>query len=174
LQVHLVHSRPYYSQGRGVIERWWQLADAFQAEIEAQPELVTIHELNRLWEAFRTLRYLDQIHIELGQTPAQAIVSVSLKPLDPAVARELFLVRAEREVHKKDGCICVEGHRFLCDASLRGRKVIVRYDPLDLSSVLVFVDDQPIGRPLPQPIGPVDDPPPPASPQGPKTDYLAL
>jgi putative transposase len=174
LQSHLVHSRPYYSQGRGVIERWWQLADAFQAEIEAQQELVTIHELNRLWEAFRTLRYLEQVHSDLGTTPAQAISQVVCRPLDPAVARELFLVRADREVHKKDGCVSVEGRRFLCDASLRGRKITVRYDPRDLSSVLVFVDGVRRGRALPQPIGPLDDPPPPTPPKGPKTDYLAL
>jgi hypothetical protein len=174
LQVHLVHSRPYYSQGRGVIERWWQLADAFQVEIEAQPELCTIHELNRLWDAFRTLRYLDVTHRELGQSPTKALGAATLQPLDPEVGRELFLVRAEREVHKKDGCVSVEGHRFLCDASLRGRKVLVRYDPLDLSSVLIFVQDQRFGRALPQPIGPVDDPPAPAAADGPKTDYLAL
>ncbi len=175
LQVHLVHSRPYYSQGRGVIERWWQLADAFQAEIEAQAELCTLPELNRLWEAFRTLRYLEQTHSELGQTPAQAISALAPKPLDPQVARELFLLRAEREVHKKDGCVSVEGRRFLCDASLRGRKVIVRYDPLDLSSVLVYLDDQRIGRALPQPLGKQNEPPAPAAaPQGPPTDYLAL
>ena len=174
LGVQLVHSRPYYSQGRGVIERWWQLADAFQAEVEAQPELPTIHELNRLWDAFRTLRYLEVPHRELGQSPAQALGPTTLQPLDPQVARELFLVRAEREVHRKDGCVSVEGHRFLCDASLRGRKVTVRYDPLDLSSVLLYLDGQRLGRALPQPIGPVDDPPPPAGPAGPKTDYLAL
>jgi transposase InsO family protein len=175
LGSHLVHSRPYYSQGRGVIERWWQLADAFQAEIEAREELLSIHELNRLWESFRTFRYLEAVHSDLGITPTQAIANVVPKPLDPAVARELFLVRADRRVHPKDGCISVEGHRFLCDASLRGRKITVRYDPLDLSSVLLFVDGVRLGRALPQPVGRLSDPPPPSPPPtGPKTDYLAL
>ena len=173
--AHLVHSRPYYSQGRGVIERWWQLADAFQAEVEAQEELLTIHELNCLWEAFRTRRYLAVIHSELGQTPTQAIAKVVPQPLEPTVARELFLVRAVREVHKKDGCVSVDGQRFLCDASLRGRKVTVRYDPLDFSSVLLFVDEERFGRAFPQPTGPLHDPAlPPPPPPGPKTDYLAL
>jgi transposase InsO family protein len=176
--TRLVHSRPYYSQGRGVIERWWQLADAFQAEIEARDELVTIHELNRLWEAFRTLRYLEAPHSELGKTPAQAVESVTPRPIDPAVARELFLVRADREVHKKDGCVSVEGRRFLCDATLRGRKVTVRYDPRDLSSVLIIVDDKRAQRAFPQPIGRVADaassPAPPKAPAPPKTDYLAM
>jgi transposase InsO family protein len=175
LDSHLVHSRPYYSQGRGVIERWWQLADAFQAEIEGRDELVTIHELNRLWEAFRTLRYLEQEHSDLGITPARAIASVTPHPIDPGVARELFLVRADRTVHPKDSCVAVEGCRFLCDATLRGHKITVRYDPRDLSSILLFVDGERFGRALPQPVGKIAEPaPPPAPPAGPRTDYLAL
>jgi putative transposase len=175
--AHLVHSRPYYSQGRGVIERWWQLADAFQAEIDDRDEPVTIHELNRLWEAFRTLRYLEQPHSELGMSPAQAIAAVAPRPLDPAVAHELFLVRADRTVNKKDATVSVEGRRFLCDAALRGRKVTLRYDPRDLSSVLVFVEGVRTQRALPQPIGRSGDTAPPATPlppKGPKTDYLGL
>jgi putative transposase len=176
---HLVHSRPYYSQGRGVIERWWQLADAFQAEIDDRDEPVTIHELNRLWEAFRTLRYLEQPHSDLGMTPAQAIAAVVPRPLDPAVAHELFLVRADRIVNKKDATVSVEGRRFLCDASLRSRKVTLRYDPRDLSSVLVFVEGVRTQRALPQPIGRSGDAaapatPPPPPPKGPKTDYLGM
>lgn len=175
ISARLVHSRPYYSQGRGVIERWWQLADAFQAEIDDRDEPVTIHELNRLWEAFRTLRYLEEPHSELGMSPAQAIASVTPRPIDPAVAHELFLVRADRTVNKKDATVSVEGHRFLCDAALRGRKVILRYDPRDLSSVLVFVDGVRMPRALPQPIGRSGDAaPPPPTPTGPKTDYLAM
>jgi transposase InsO family protein len=173
--TRLVHSRPYYSQGRGVIERWWQLADAFQAEVEARDELLTLHEINRLWEAFRTLRYLEVPHSELGKTPAEAIASVTPRPIDPGVARELFLVRAVREVHKKDACVSVEGRRFLCDAALRGRKVTVRYDPRDLSSVLIFLDKERSQRAFPQPVGQRAPPPaPPKTPAAPTTDYLAM
>ncbi len=175
LGARLVHSRAYYSQGRGLIERWWQLADAFQAEIDDRDEPVTIHELNRLWEAFRTFRYLEQPHSELGMSPAQAIAAVTPRPIDLAVARELFLVRADRTVNRKDATVSVEGRRFLCDATLRGRKVTLRYDPRELSSVLVFVDGVRTQRALPQPIGRTGDaatPPPP--PSGPKTDYLGM
>jgi hypothetical protein len=136
---------------------------------------VTIHELNRLWDAFRTLRYLEVEHSELGMSPAQAIAKVTPRPIDPAVARELFLVRAVRTVNRKDATVSVEGQRFLCDAALRGRKVSVRYDPRDLSSVVIVVDDKRVGRALPQPIGRVAEAtPPPPAPAGPKTDYLAL
>lgn len=177
LGARLVHSRAYYSQGRGLIERWWQLADAFQVEIDDRDEPVTLHELNRLWEAFRTFRYLEAPHSALGMSPAQAITAVTPRPIDPAVARELFLVRADRTVNRKDATVSVEGRRFLCDRSLRGRKVTVRYDPRELSSVLVFADGVRTQRALPQPIGKTDDgatPSPPPPPDGPKTDYLGM
>jgi len=110
-------------------------------------------------------------------SPAQAIATVTPQPIDPAVAHELFLVRADRTVNKKDATVSVEGHRFLCDSTLRNRKVTLRYDPRDLSSVLVFVDGVRRQRALPQPIGRSGDtasPPPPPAPTGPKTDYLAM
>jgi putative transposase len=172
-----VHSRAYYSQGRGVIERWWQLADAFEQEVAVRPgEPPTIDELNRLWSAFRERLYCDAIHSELGRTPNQAIAEVVPKPLDPDVARELFLVRADRTVHRNDACVSVEGIRFLCDAVLRRQKVQVRYDPRDLSSVLIFrPDGERLQQAFPQPVNATPEPhrDPPAPPAQ-SVDYLAL
>ena len=149
--THLVHSRPYYSEGRGVIERWWQLAGDFEAEVNARGELLTIHELNLLWEAYRAERYTNQVHSALGRTPAEAVAGVVRKPLDPAVARELFLVGEKRRVHRKDGCVRVLGRPFLCESSLRGQWVDVRFDPADLSSVLILREGERLQRALPQP-----------------------
>ena len=56
IHSHLIHSRPYYSQGRGLIEKWWQHADAFLVELEARDEPLNLHELNRLWAAWCELR----------------------------------------------------------------------------------------------------------------------
>ncbi len=174
LGTKLIHSRAYYSQGRGVIERWWQLAESFEAEVHAREELLTLHELNTLWEAWRELRYCDAIHSALGKTPRQAIAELTPEPLDPQVARELFLVKAQRKVHKKDGCVAIEGCRFLCESFLRGQSVQVRYDPSDVASVLIFFDGKRIQRAFPQPRGgtPEPHPTPEILPQS--VDYLAL
>ncbi len=171
----LIHSRPYYSQGRGVIERWWQIVLQFEAEIALREELLTIHELNRLWEAYKELRYCQAVHSELGISPNQAIAAVTPKPIDPEVARELFLVRAKRTVNPKDACVPVAGRRFLCDAYLRGRKVQVRYDPNDLSSVLIFLEDKRVQKALPQqPNDPPEPHPEPVAKASQSVDYLAL
>lgn len=175
IHTKLIHSRAYYSQGRGVIERWWQTVRAFESEVRLREELLTVHELNRLWEAYRELRYCQKIHSELGITPKEAISGVTPRPLDPQVARELFLVRADRTVHKKDGCVSVEGIRYLCDSSLRGQKLQIRYDPNDLSSVLIFREGKRLQKAFPQQPNAKPEPhPEPVQPPAHSVDYLAL
>jgi len=175
IDCDLIHSRPFYSQGRGVIERWWQDVDQFEAEVALREHLLTIHELNRLWEAYKELRYCQAVHSELGCSPNQAIASVTPKPIDPEVARELFLVRADRKVNQKDACVPVEGRRFLCDSYLRGRTVQVRYDPNDLSEIIVFLEGKRVQKALPQrPNDPPEPHPEPAAKASQSVDYLAL
>jgi hypothetical protein len=175
VESNLVHSRAYYSQGRGVIERWWQEADQFEAEVRRLDTLLTIHEINNRWEAYRELRYCQEVHSELGRTPAEAIAEVIPKPIDPAVARRLFLVRENRKVDRKDACVSVLGQRFVCDSALRGRKVQVYFDPADLSSVNIFVEGKRVQNALPQQPGEPPEPhtqPPEKVPQS--VDYLGM
>lgn len=175
LDCGLVHSKAYYSEGRGLIERWWQTADQFESEVLQRDEPPTLHELNSLWEPFRELRYCQAVHSEIGMTPAEAVNGQRARPLDPNVARELFLVREERTVHKKNGCVSVLGHPFLCDAALRGRRVEVRFDPADLSSVLILRDGKTLQRAFPQPINATPQPhQKPREAPAHKTDYLGL
>lgn len=173
--VNLVHSKAYYSQGRGVIERWWQEADQFEAEVRRRDELLTIHELNELWEAYRELRYCQEVHRELGRTPAEAVAEVVPRPLDPEVARQLFLVREERKVDRKDATVSVEGRKFVCDSSLRGHKVLVYFDPADLSYVNIFVDGRRVHKALPQVPGERPEPhPQPPEKVSQSVDYLRM
>jgi transposase InsO family protein len=179
LGAKLVHSRAYYSQGRGVIERWWQHANDFEAEINLRAEPPTIHELNALWEAWRELRYCQQVHSELGKTPNEAIADVEPRPLAIELVRDIFLCRCDRTVHRKDACVDVLGRRYLCESFLRGQKVIVRYDPAELDSVLIFFEGKKVQRAFPQPINATPEPHPPsaeatAERTAPSVDYLAL
>ena len=172
----LVHSRSYYSQGRGVIERWWQLANDFEAEVRVRAEVPTIHELNALWEAWRELRYCQVVHSELGKTPREAIADVVPRPMLAEVVRDLFLCHADRTVHKKDACIAVMGRRYLCESFLRGQKVVVRYDPADLESVLVFHEGKKVQRAFPQPTNATPEPHPERARErvAQSVDYLAM
>jgi len=174
LDCILVHSRAYYSKGRGVIERWWQHANDFEDEVRLRDELLTIHELNVLWEAWREQRYCHQIHSELGRTPAQAVAEVTGRPLDPEVAAKLFLVREGRTVHREDGCVRVHNRKFLCESFLRKRRVRVHYDPNDLRSVEIYFEGRRVQTAFPQPINAKPEPPPEIEDVGNSVDYLAL
>ena len=145
-----------------------------EEEVRLREKLWTLHELNVHLKAWVELRYLDEIHSELGQTPNQAILKVSPKPLDPSLAKELFLVGEERTVHKKTCCVSVENREFLCEPFLKGKRVVVRFDPTELSSVLIFDEGKRVQRAfLRQPNAPpephADRSVPPQS-----VDYLAL
>lgn len=174
INVHLVHSRPYYSKGRGLIERWWQFLKDFESEVVRLDRLVTIHELNTMWEAYLELNYCQQVHSEIGCTPAQAIAKVTPRGLEPEVARELFLVRQCRTVHRETSCVLVSGVEFLCDSFLRRQKVDVRFDPNDLSSVLIFKDDRRIQRAFPRQLNAPPQKPPAPEEIAASVDYLAL
>lgn len=172
--VKLIHSRAYYSKGRGVIERWWQLLKDFESEVATLGRLITIHELNRLWEAYRELNYCQQVHSEIGRTPAEAIATVVPRGLEPDVAAELFLVREKRKVHRETSCVQVLTREFLCDSFLRGQKVDVCFDPNDLTSVVIFKDDRRIQKAFPRPVN--APPQKPSLPEQfpPTVDYLGL
>lgn len=174
LDVKLVHSRPYYSKGRGLIERWWQLLKDFESEVVRLDRLLTIHELNTLWEAFRETHYCHQVHSEIGCTPAQAIAQVTPRGLNPELARELFLVKEKRQVHRETSCVSVKKREFLCEGYLRQQWVDVRFDPNDLSSVLIFKDDRRLQRAFPRIIN--APPQKPAEPEkvAASVDYLGL
>jgi putative transposase len=174
LHVKLVHSRAYYSKGRGVIERWWQLLKDFESEVVRLGRLLTIHELNTLWEAFRETHYCHQVHSEIGCTPAQAMAPVTPRGLDPELARELFLVREKRQVHRETSCVSVKKREFLCEGSLRQQWVDVRFDPNDLSSVLIFKDDRRLQRAFPRLINAPPQKRAEPEPVAASVDYLAL
>lgn len=172
----LVHSRRYYSQGRGLIEKWWQVIGQFEDEVRARDELLTLHELNALWEAYRQLRYCEEVHSELGRSPAEAVAEVRPTPIDVEVARLLLVSHQERTVHKKDGCVRIEGRAFVCESFLRGRKVVVLYDARDLSSVEVELDGERVQTAWPQPVNAAPEPHADDAPERPSqsVDYLGL
>lgn len=86
------------------------------------------------------------VHSEIGRTPAEAIAEVERYPLDPEVAKDLFLVEERRKVDKKDRCVQVMGGKFLCESFLRDQWVRVRYDPNDLPQKAVMAGQPPLAR----------------------------
>lgn len=179
LGIDLVHSAPYVSEGRGVIERFNRtVKEAFEVEVRLRPEPPTLDELNQFWWAWLDERYHRRTHAELDEPPLERwqrlIAATEVQRADPTLVDELLRLHARRLVHAKTSTVEVCGVAFVVDTALRRRKVSVLYDPHDLSSVLVFFDGRRIQRAVPQRPG---EPPvahTPATRPPPSVDYLGL
>ncbi len=180
LGIDLVHSKPYTSEGRGVIERFNRtVKDAFETEVRLREEAPTLEQLNEFWRAWLEERYHRRPHSETGEAPLERwnrlTEGMSFRRPDPVLLDEVLRLKARRKVHQKTSTVEVGGVAFVVDTGLRRRWVDVLYDPNDLSSVLIYFNKRRHERALPQVHGeaPVT-PPQPAPPSKQSIDYLEL
>jgi putative transposase len=177
LDIKVVHSKPYVSEGRGVCERFnGTVKRQFESEARNRDELLTLDELNAYFEAWLAERYRVDVHSEIGEPPAERFAAhATFRPApDLAQLDELLRLRKRAKVHKKWSTVEVDSVRYVVDTPLRGRRVHVLYDPFDPSYVLVEYDGRIVQRATPLRPGEV----PPELPEEPKpeatVDYLAL
>jgi hypothetical protein len=179
INIDVVHSKPYVSEGRGVCERFNRtLKEQFENEVRHRDELLTLDELNAYLEAWLHERYHIDENSETGESPFVRFNGTQHRlrlPPDLTVIDELLRLRKRATVHKKWSTVEVQGTRYVVDSGLRGRKVHALYDAFDQSYVLVEFDGKIIERAYRQKPGQAprelaESHPP----MGPKTDYLAL
>jgi putative transposase len=178
--IDLCQSKPYVSEGRGLIERFNRtVKDAFETEVRLRVEPPTLAELNAFWRAWLDERYHRTPHSETGETPLERwqrlCATTEIRRVDPVLLDEVLRLHARRTVHAKTSTVEVGGVRFVVDTSLRRRRVDVLFDPNDLASVLVYFDGRRIQRAEPQRPGetPVHAPPRAEHPAQ-SVDYLEL
>jgi putative transposase len=178
IDIEVVHSKPYVSEGRGACERFNRTCkEQFENEACCRDELLTLDELNGYLEAWLSERYHRDVHSELGQSPAERFRSVppQLRPAPPAeLLDELLRLRQKRTVHKKWSTVELGGVRYVVSPTLRGRKVQALYDPFEPSYLLIEHDGRIIERAYPQKPGQAPPEPPPRPQADEQTDYLAL
>jgi len=177
LGIRLVHSAPYQSECRGVVERFNRtVKEQFETEVRGREEPPTLDELNAYFEAWLAERYHRDVHSETAEAPRDRFQRTAvLRPApDLAQVDELLRLRERRRVHKKWSTVEVLATRYVVDPALRGRKVEVLYDPFTPESVLIVFDGRVVHRAVPQKPGAVPPPRAPLAPPGPATDYLAL
>lgn len=138
LGIQLHHSKPYRPQGKGKLEKFFRLVESsFKSEVELllkQEKLITLPDLNNLFAIWLERFYNRKIHSATKQTPLSRWDSSthSLKKPTLETVYEAFLWKEERTV-SKTGIIPVETNEYEVDPFLCGKKVIIRYDPYDLS-----------------------------------------
>lgn len=179
LGVHLVHSKPYQSEGRGVVERFNRtVKEQFENEVRDREELLTLEELNAYFEAYLAERYHRTIHSETHQTPAERFARTAMLRPAPNLEQidELLRLRERRTVHRKWATVSVGAIRYQVSPSLRGRRIDCLYDPFDPAYVLIVFDGRVVHRAYPQKPGevPAQPQPPPQNHPDKPTDHLAL
>jgi hypothetical protein len=130
LGIALIHARPYTPQGKGKMERWFRTVRMqFLANI-AEPEKMTMEELNRALAGWVEGEYHHAPHRGLGgESPADkwARSSEGVR-IAEADIQHLFLAEQRRRV-QRDRTVTLDGVAFEVDAALVGEQVLLRYDP---------------------------------------------
>lgn len=138
LGIEVVFSTPYAPEGRGKIERFFQtVKGAFYPEAKAAG-LTTLEELNRFLAAWLERHYAERKHSETGMTPLDRWEE-GRDGIRFPTAEELadtFFWEEERVV-RKTGDVTLCGNHYPVEAEYVGARVMVRFDPFDLSTVKI-------------------------------------
>lgn len=143
LGIRLSHSKPYRPQGRGKIERFFRFVDtSFKPEAYQQVEqghITNLEQLNQALASWLDGYYHVRQHGATKQTPNARIAASTHKPRRKTLAEltEIFLWEDTRKVDKT-GCISLDGNKYEVELELCGKKVLLRYDPFDLSCIQVW------------------------------------
>lgn len=178
LGIALVHSKPYSPQGRGKQERLNRfIRERFLAEVIAGG-VASFEELNDRFAAWAEVVCNTRIHAETHQAPIERFLAAGApRAADPALMADAFRWSAMRMV-TKTASVSLAGLAYQIDAALIGRRVELRYDPEDMSSLDVFFEGQGAGVATPMVVGPHVHPAVPQAKVDPPAptgvDYLGL
>jgi putative transposase len=139
LSVRLIHSEPGRPEGRGKIERFFSTCQTdFLSEAKAKGPH-SLHQLNEWFWAWLEMAYHHKIHASLGTTPLAFWLKEGspIRLPDPDRLDTIFLWRNTRVVSKVH-TFSLEGNGYEVDASLAGQEIEIRFNPFDLTKVLVF------------------------------------
>ena len=181
LGIQRVLGTPYYPEGRGKIERFFQFVQSdFMAEVPGS-NIATLPQLNESLLAWLEVVYHRKVHTETGQAPLERYRqddAPTIRSVDPTELRQAFLHRVDRHVTKA-ATFPFEGNRYRVAAYLRLQKVELRYDPFDLTRIEVWFQNTFLQMAEPDRIvvtthPDVEPDPVPTPAPGTGLDYLAL
>jgi putative transposase len=142
----LLHAKPYSPESKGKIEKFFQFVDSsFTGEAHLlidQGKLQTLQQLNTYLHSWVD-SYDTRVHRTTKQMPKQRYEAKRdhIRHLSAEELQPLFLWEEDRTV-RKTSVIELEGNLYDVDSALRGKKVQVRYNPFDLSSIQIWKDDE--------------------------------
>lgn len=152
LEFELIKGRPYYPQGKGKIERFFEsMNQLFLCELtgytaEDKPPQrpgLTIEELRRAFHKWLIDEYMHRENEDIGDTPFNRWTKSLATPRTPESIDKLHMLLmtiSDERLVRRDG-IHTLGLRYLNTELQFGyirERVVVRYDPSDVSQIFVF------------------------------------
>jgi transposase InsO family protein len=144
LHIRELHHKPYQAFAKGKVEAIQKtVKNEFQSEA-ARAGMRTVEELNSAFWAWAEMEYNTRIHSSTGQAPderfQQGLHKEHPRVEDLAAFQAMFLWKEKRTVSKW-GKISLYGNQYPVRARPPGAVVQVRYDPFDLSELLICDPD---------------------------------
>jgi putative transposase len=104
-------------------------------------KLSTLKQLNDYLRSWLEA-YDNRVHRSTKQTPKKRYEAKAdhTRHLPVEILKDIFLWEEERTV-RKTAIIELEGNRYDVDSSLRGKRIQIRYNPFDLSTIQVWKDN---------------------------------
>ena len=131
LGITLIHSRPYFPQGKGKIERWFRTVRLQFLPALTDKDKSSLEAINSALWAYVEMEYHRAPHRILGESPLErwARTGERVRYPEPGVdLDDLFLFETKRKVIK-DRTVSLNGMVYEVDAALVGETVTLRYDP---------------------------------------------
>jgi putative transposase len=144
LGILIVHTPPYQPEGRGKIERFFRtVREQFLAALDSQ-QVRTLEDLNSRFQTWLEAAYHRCVHGGIETTPLarwqRDIEHIRQLPSSMDL-RRLFFHRADRLV-RRDSTVLIHKRFYEVPPHLTGRRVEVRFDPLDLTQLEIYVEGQ--------------------------------
>lgn len=148
LAIHKIHSTPRYPVSRGKQERLFRtLRDQVIGEVE-NLEPLPVEELNRYLVAWVD-SYHRRKHSRTKQAPLERFAGGPLRPVASIEQLEQAFWQWDTREVSTIGEIKFAGNVYRVDFSFSGRKVVIRYDPFDLSRIYLWQDGQKVATATP-------------------------
>lgn len=152
------HTTPRQPEGRGKCERFFRtVADKFEPLLQDQitsGKVKTLEEVNRFFAAWLETRYHTRRHGTLKMSPAKALddsINANLtfaRFVEPQTVYEAFLWRETRQVSSL-AAVKIFSNLYEVDEALIGKTVEIRFNPYDLSIILVYLQGEFRGKAKP-------------------------
>jgi transposase InsO family protein len=141
LRIRELHHKPYQAFAKGKVEAIMKtIKNQFQSEA-ARAGMKTVEELNSAFWAWAELEYNARIHSVTGQAPDERFLAGLPKDHrrveDLGAFQAMFLWKDKRTVSKW-GKISLYANQYPVSSRPPGTVVQVRFDPFDLSEVLIY------------------------------------